>query len=163
MQKNRMIIACLLVSISTATATLAADKDNRQTLTLSEAQRSHVLEEMRALLSGTRDILAALAADDMASVSRYARPLGLGMAHKAEDHLKSVLPKEFMQLGMSLHQDFDQIAADAESKKDPKLTLRQLSDAMTKCVACHDAYQIQTTSLLSQPVQAKEQGHHHQH
>lgn len=159
MRKTRMIIACLLMSVSTST--LAADKDNRQILTLSEAQRSHVLEEMRALLSGTRDILAALATDDMASVSRYARPLGSGMAHKAEDHLKSVLPREFMQLGMSLHQDFDQIAADAESKKDSKLTLRQLSDAMAKCVACHDAYQIRTTPASGQPAQA--QGHQHHH
>lgn len=159
MQKTRTIIVCLLISASA----MAADMDNQQTLTLNEAQRSHVLEEMRALLSGTRDILAALSADDMASVSRYARPLGLGMAHKAEDHLKSILPREFMQLGTSLHQDFDLIAADAESKKDPKLTLRQLSDAMAKCVACHDAYQIQTASSPSQPVQAKEQGHHHHH
>lgn len=152
-----MIIACLLIS----TAAIAADVNNRQTLTLTEGQRNHVQEEMRALLSGARDILAALAADDMASVSRYARPLGLGMAHKAEDHLKSVLPREFMQLGMSLHQDFDQIAADAESKKDPKLTLRQLRDAMAKCVACHDAYQISTASASGQPVQAKEHRHHH--
>jgi len=159
MRKTRMIIACLLIS----TSAIAADMDNRQALTLTEAQRSHVLEEMRALLTGTRDILAALSKDDMAAVSRFARPLGLGMAHKAEDHLKSVLPREFMQLGMSLHQDFDQIAADAESKKDSRLTLRQLSDAMAKCVACHDAYQIQTTPLPSLPVQAKEQGHHHHH
>jgi hypothetical protein len=159
MRKARMIIACLLIS----TSAIAADMDNRQALTLTEAQRSHVLEEMRALLTGTRDILAALSKDDMAAVPRFARPLGLGMAHKAEDHLKSVLPREFMQLGMSLHQDFDQIAADAESKKDSRLTLRQLSDAMAKCVACHDAYQIQTTPLPSQPVQAKEQGHHHHH
>ena len=159
MQKTRTIIVCLLISASA----MAADMDNQQTLTLNEAQRSHVLEEMRALLSGTRDILAALSADDMASVSRYARPLGLGMAHKAEDHLKSILPREFMQLGMSLHQDFDLIAADAESKKDPKLTLRQLSDAMAKCVACHDAYQIQTASSPSQPVQAQKHEHHHHH
>ncbi|PTQ76214.1 hypothetical protein C8R26_12128 [Nitrosomonas oligotropha] len=159
MRKTRMIIACLLIS----TSAIAADMDNRQTLTLTEGQRSHVLEEMRALLSGTRDILAALSTDDMAAVSRYARPLGLGMAHKAEDHLKSVLPREFMQLGMSLHQDFDQIAADAESKKDSKLTLRQLSDAMAKCVACHDAYQISKAPTSGQPVQAKEHGHHHHH
>jgi hypothetical protein len=85
------------------------------------------------------------------------------MAHKAEDHLKSVLPREFMQLGMSLHQDFDLIAADAESKKDSKLTLRQLSDAMAKCVACHDTYQINTAPASGQPVQAKEHGHHHHH
>lgn len=157
MQKTRMIIACLLIS----TSAIAAEKDSRQILVLSEAQRGHVLEEMRALLSGTRNILAALSTDDMASVSKYARPLGLGMAHKAENHLKGVLPKEFMQLGMSLHQDFDQIAVDAESKKDPKLTLRQLSDAMAKCVACHDAYQIRTTPASGQPAQA--QGHQHHH
>lgn len=159
MRKTRMIVACLLIS----TSAIAADMDNRQTLSLSEAQRSHVLEEMRALLSGTRDILAALAMDDMASVSKFARPLGLGMAHKAEDHLKSVLPREFMQLGMSVHQDFDQIAADAESKKDSKLTLRQLSDVMAKCVACHDAYQINKAPASGQPVQTKEHGHHHHH
>ena len=159
MRKTRMIVACLLIS----TSAIAADMDNRQTLTLTEGQRSHVLEEMRALLSGTRDILAALSTDDMAAVSRYARPLGLGMAHKAEDHLKSVLPREFMQLGMSVHQDFDQIAADAESRKDSKLTLRQLSDVMAKCVACHDAYQINKAPASGQPVQTKEHGHHHHH
>ena len=161
MPKTRMFIACLLISISTAA--LTADQDNRQTLSLSEAQRSHVLEEMRALLSGTRNILAALATDDMASVSKHARPLGLGMAHKAEDHLKSILPREFMQLGMSLHQDFDLIAADAESKKDSKLTLRQLSDAMAKCVACHDAYQIRATPASGQPAQTHKHGDHPHH
>ena len=159
MRKIRIIAACLLISASA----IAADKDNRQTLSLSEAQRGHVLEEMRALLSGTRNILAALSTDDMASVSKYARPLGLGMANKAEDHLKGVLPKEFMQLGMSLHQDFDQIAVDAESKKDPKLTLRQLSDAMAKCVACHDAYQIRTAPASGQPAQTHKHGHHPHH
>lgn len=159
MQKTRMIIACLLIS----TSAIAAEKDSRQILVLSEAQRGHVLEEMRALLSGTRNILAALSTDDMASVSKHARPLGLGMAHKAEDHLKGVLPKEFMQLGMSLHQDFDQIAVDAESKKDPKLTLRQLSDAMARCVACHDAYQIRTTPASGQPVETHKHEHHPHH
>lgn len=157
MRKIQMIIACLLI----ATSAIAAEIDNRQTLSLSEAQRGHVLEEMRALLSGTRNILAALATDDMASVSKNARPLGMGMAHKAEDHLKGVLPKEFMQLGMSLHRDFDQMAADAESKKDPKLTLRQLSDAMAKCVACHDTYQIRTALPSEQPAQTRRHQHHH--
>ncbi|MBL8497770.1 hypothetical protein ABF87_04490 [Nitrosomonas sp. JL21] len=159
MRKIRRIIVCLLIS----TSAVAADADNRQTLILSEAQRDHVLEEMRALLSGTRNILMALSTDDMASVAQSARPLGLGMAHKAEDHFKSVLPKEFMQLGMSLHQDFDQIAADAESRKDPKLTLRQLSDAMSKCVACHDTYRIGTTPSSEQPAQAQKHEHHHHH
>ncbi len=123
---------------------MAEDFDKRQTLMITEPQRGHVLEEMRSLLSGTQNILAALSKDDMEAVARYARPLGMGMAHKAEDHLKGALPKEFMQLGMSVHQDFDQIATDAESIRDPKHTLRQLSESMKKCVTCHASYQIIT-------------------
>lgn len=151
MKKSVAIIACSLL----ATAAFAGDYDDRQTLKLSEAQRSHVLEEMRALLSGTQNILAALSKDDMTAVAQHARPLGMGMAHKAEDHLKGVLPKEFMGLGMSLHQDFDQIASDAESKKDPKLTLRQLSDSMSKCAACHASYQIRTVTKPLGPGHSK--------
>ena len=128
-----------------ATSALAEDVDKRQTLTINETQRGYVLEEMRALLSGTQSILDALSNDDMAAAAQHARLLGMGMAQKAEDHLKGALPKEFMQLGMAVHQDFDQIAADAESSRDPKHTLRQLSDSMGKCVACHATYQIRTT------------------
>lgn len=157
MRKIQIIIFCLLIS----TSAIAADKDNRQILVLSEAQRGHVLEEMRTLLSGTRNILVALSTDDMVSVSRYARLLGTDMGHKAEDHLKGVLPREFMQLGMSLHQDFDRIAEDAESRKDSRLTLRQLSDAMAKCIACHDAYQIRATPVSQQPARTEERQHHH--
>lgn len=157
MQKILMFTTCLLIS----TSTVGADKDNRQVLTLSEAKRSHVLEEMRVLLAGTRNILGALSTDDMASVSKFASSLGTGMAHKPEDHLKGALPKEFMQLGMSLHRDFDQIAADAESQKDPKLTLRQLSDSMAKCIACHDTYQIHAAPASGQPEQTRNYEHHH--
>jgi hypothetical protein len=114
-------------------------------------QRDHVLTEMRALLSGTQNILDALLREDMAAVAHYARSLGMGMVHKAEDHLKAVLPKEFMQLGMSVHKDFDQIAIDAESLKDPKHTLRQLSESMKKCNACHAGYQIRVKEQLAQP------------
>lgn len=151
MKKLVTIIAYSLLT----TAAFASDQDDRQILNLSEAQRGHVLKEMRALLSGTQNILAALSKDDMAAVAQYARPLGMNMAHKAEDHLKGVLPKEFMGLGMSLHQDFDQIASDAESKKDPKLTLRQLSNSMSKCAGCHESYQIHTLTKPFGPGHSK--------
>jgi len=118
--------------------------DKRQTLTITELQRGHVLAEMRALLAGTQAILTALSNDDMNAVAQSAKPLGMGMAHKAEDQLKGALPKTFMQLGMTVHQDFDQIAASAESTKDSQQVLRQLSQAMGKCVACHATYQIRT-------------------
>lgn len=138
---------------------LADGTDNRHVLEVTEPQRGHVLEEMRALLSGVQNILTALARDDMAAVAQHARPLGMSMAHKAEDHLKGVLPREFMRLGMSVHEDFDRIVADAESLKNPKHTLGQLSNTMFKCVACHDAYQLRTT----QPMQKNGASSHHEH
>ena len=127
-----------------ATSVQAEAIDNRQVLTLTESQRDHVLGEMRALLTGTQNILIALSKDDMAAVAQYARPLGMKMADTAETHLKGVLPQEFMQLGMSVHKDFDLIAADAETLKDPKHTLKQLGESMSKCTACHASYQIRT-------------------
>lgn len=119
-----------------ATSALASDLDKRQILTITKSQRLHVIEEMAALLSGTQNILAALSKSDMAAVNQYASSLGIGMTHKAEDHLKGLLPKDFMQLGLSVHQDFDTIAADALAIKDPKHTLQQLSDSMSGNCQC---------------------------
>ena len=147
----KKILAIALGFIAITTSVAANEIDKRQILPITEMQRDHVLTEMRALLSGTQNILDAVLREDMAAVARYARSLGMGMVHKAEDHLKAVLPKEFMQLGMSVHKDFDQIAIDAESLRDPKHTLRQLSESMKKCNACHAGYQIRVKEQLAQP------------
>lgn len=133
----------------TTTAVIADESDSRQVLSLSNPQRNHVLGEMRSLLAGTQMILTALTKDDMAAVAQHAQALGFNMKHKAENPLHDVLPKDFMQLGMSMHKDFDLIAADAESLKDPKHTLQQLSATMGKCIACHETYQIQMLSVDS--------------
>ncbi|GJL75766.1 hypothetical protein [Nitrosomonas sp.] len=143
-----------------AVTTQAEDLDKRQVLAITESQRVHILEEMRTLLAGTQKILFSLSEEDMAAVAQHARSLGMHMAHKTEDHLKGTLPKEFMQLGMSVHRDFDQIALDAESLKDSKHTLRQLSESMNKCMACHATYQIQT---IQQPVKRNQESSHHMH
>lgn len=143
-----------------AFAAMADEVDKRQILPLSEQQRNHVLTEMRGLLSGTQNILDALSKEDMVAVAREARSLGMGMVHKGEDHLKAVLPKEFMQLGMSVHKSFDKIALDAESLKDPKHTLRQLGESMQKCNACHATYQIR---IKEQSADSEAQHTHHQH
>ena len=154
----KKIIAMALCLI--ATTVTANDIDGRRVLPVTEMQRNHILTEMRALLAGTQNILSALAKDDMAAVARHARLLGTGMAHKGEDHMQAVLPPEFMQLGMSVHKDFDQIAADAESLKNSKHTLKQLSESMSKCVACHDAYQLRITD---QPAKLHAQPMRHKH
>lgn len=130
-----------------ASTTLCAF-DKRQVLKITWLQRGHVIKEMGALLSGTQNILAALSNDDMAAVAEYARSLGMGMTVKAEDHLQGALPKDFMSLGISVYHDFEKIAADAQSNKDPKHTLQQLSQAMSKCVACDATYQMRTAKNI---------------
>ncbi|SCY71303.1 hypothetical protein SAMN05216420_11424 [Nitrosospira sp. Nl5] len=155
-------ILAIVLSFITMTAT-ANEIDKRQVLSITEIQRNHVLTEMRAFLAGTQGILDALLREDMAAVAKHARPLGMSMAHKGEDHLKEVLSKEFMHLGMSVHKDFDQIAADAESLKDPKHTLRQLSESMKKCVACHADYQIRIKERPARLGGAQPSHNQHQH
>lgn len=154
--RNILAIALIFIA-STATGN---EVDTRRILPLTEHQRDHVLTEMRALLSGTQNILNALSEENMTVVAREARSLGVGMAHKGEDHLKAVLPKEFMQMGMSVHKAFDQIAADAESMQDSKHTLRQMSKAMQTCNACHASYQIR---LKEHSTGQETQSSHHQH
>ena len=148
--KKIFALFTVLLAFIAATAT-ASEIDKRQVLVLNELQRDHILTEMRALLSGTQRILEALSKEDMVAVAEHARALGMGMAHKGENHLQSVLPKEFMQLGMSVHKAFDEIAADAESRKDPRHTLRQLSESMMKCSTCHVTYQIRVTEQPNVP------------
>ena len=156
--KKIFAIFTVLLAFVAATAT-ASEIDKRRVLTLNALQRDHILTEMRALLSGTQRILEALSKEDMLAVAEHARALGMGMAHKGEDQLQAVLPKEFMQLGMSVHKAFDEIAADAESRKDLRHTLRQLSESMKKCTACHDTYQIRVTEQSGGPAA----GHFHNH
>ncbi len=131
--------------------------DRREVLVLSPMQREHVLAEMRALLGGVQGLLGALAEDDMKAVADIARPLGTTMAGKAEDHLKGVLPQHFMQLGLMVHQDFDSIAALAESGADSKAVLSELSRSMKKCQACHAHYQIYP---LKSSARAEKNAHH---
>lgn len=67
---NKALI--LILGLAAATA-LAEDLNRRQVLAISGSQRGHILEEMRILLAGIQNILAALSRDDMAAVAQYAR------------------------------------------------------------------------------------------
>jgi hypothetical protein len=145
----------ILLLVCFSTSVLADEVDSRQVLNLTEPQRSHVLTEMRALLTATQNITGALAKDDMAAVAKSAKSVGFNMKHKAENSLHSVLPKDFMMLGMSMHKNFDVIADDAVKLKDPKHTLQQLSETLAKCSACHATYQIQSSGAPNKTSNAR--------
>ena len=144
-----VVLSLMLASFNA----ISQELDQRQAIQLNDAQRAHVLAEMRAMLSGTQVILASLAANDMTEVSRQASLLGMSKKnHNAEDTVHDALPPAFMQLGMSLHRSFDAIAADAEAGADAKHVLTRLSAAMNACVSCHESYQIQRAAN-PQPIQ----------
>lgn len=116
--------------------------DQRQVIELNDAQRAHVLGEMRSMLSGTNAILASLASKDMSEVAHQARLLGMNMGHKAENTVHDALPPTFMQMGMSVHKAFDAIANHAENGATTEQTLTELNATMNTCVGCHQIYQI---------------------
>lgn len=132
----------LLTAILATHSWAATAQDQRQPLLLSPPQRAHLLAEMRRLLTGTQQLVGALANDDLTAAAQHAQALGMAMTGSAENHLGQVLPPAFMQLGISLHQDFDVLAADIKTQKNAKHSLRQLAAALTKCYSCHAAYQL---------------------
>ena len=52
------------------------------------------------------------------------------------------LPPEFKKLGLETHRGFDQIAMDAEKMGAADLTLKQLTQLMGNCVACHATWRL---------------------
>lgn len=120
----------------------APAQDARAVLQLDEHERALILEEMRSFLAGVQKMAGAIARQDMPATAEAARAMGMNMTHEVPPALRAKLPQAFRQLGASVHRDFDQIALDADSLKDPRHSLEQLSATLQKCVACHATYQI---------------------
>jgi len=116
--------------------------DQRQEIQLDSAARALVLLEMRQFLGGIQQITEALVRDDLKTVAKAARSLGIQAAHEVPDVVKAQLPMGFKQLGFSVHKEFDQLALDADNLGDGKYAMKQLSTILQKCVACHATFQI---------------------
>ncbi len=119
--------------------------DGRQAILLESAERDLVLSEMRMFLSGLQKITQAATAEDMVAAAKAAREVGLAAQQAVPGSLMGKLPLAFKKLGFDTHTKFDALALDAEQLGDPKHALQQLSALMNNCVACHSAYQIQST------------------
>ena len=151
---SKVVYCSLLLSFSVSTANVfahensghahAAPADERTVMMLAPSERAEVLLEMRQFLSGVQLMTDAMAREDMKAMAQAARSLGKAAAHEVSPELRAKLPMEFKQLGFSVHNDFDQIAMDAESMGDVKHSMTQLSSTLQKCVACHTIYQIQS-------------------
>ncbi|BAZ93545.1 hypothetical protein TspCOW1_15160 [Thiohalobacter sp. COW1] len=120
--------------------------DGRMRLLLEPAERDYVLAEMRDLLAAVQVITEAGLDGDMERVAEHARRMGMGGVRNIPPEIRAgllrKLPAEFRQLGFSVHQGMDAIALDAESLGDPEHSLRQLSNLMNTCIACHSGYTV---------------------
>jgi cytochrome c556 len=120
----------------------SAATDTRQPIVLEPGERAMILTEMRAFLSGVQSITAGMVRNDMKTVATAARALGRAATHEVPPGLMQKLPQDFRRQGFAVHADFDQIALDAEQLGDGAHSLKQLSETLAKCVACHAAYQL---------------------
>ncbi len=122
---------------------VAPASDGREALILEPAERDLVLTEMRMFLSSVQKITRALTEEDMETVVKAAREVGLAAQQAVPGSLMGKLPLAFKKLGFDTHKKFDELALDAEQLGDPNHALQQLSTLMNNCVACHSTYQIQ--------------------
>ena len=126
-----------LTDLAAETARPERTADGRLALYFTAADRAHISEEMLAFLQGVQVIGAATLEDDRETIRDTAGALRMGNGQGQGVQAKS--PDGFRQIGRSLRQDFGAIAdmSMTAPMQDIQLTL---SDAMTKCAACHGTY-----------------------
>lgn len=144
---NAMAAEATMPAMHSHGAHMAMKQDERIALNLNANEAAMVRMEMRQMLDGVAKLIDAANSNDMKAAAAAAKPMGLVANREVMMSLAPKLPMEFRSLGSAMHQSFDQIAMDAEAMEDPKLTLKQLADAMQRCVACHATFRIGTESF----------------
>lgn len=132
----------LAMLIAAALGLGAARADDRLAIEVPPEGRDLVLDEMRTMLASVRGIVAGLAENDMARVAEAARASGTATAVDLAPELRQRLPAEFKQLGISVHEAFDELADLAESGASTHAVLTRLRAQLDSCVACHATFRL---------------------
>ncbi len=154
MKSNRTALIALLLWVATIAVFAwffirghtAAGTDGRTAVVLQASERDFVLSEMRGMLAATQGILEGANRGDMQLVIKAASAAGMGVAVDVNPALMAKLPLDFKTLGMSVHHDMDDIAKAAASGTLAPEILKMTSNTLTKCVACHSAWQLQAAN-----------------
>jgi hypothetical protein len=137
----------LLSALSTSTPGWAqeqdaSDVDRRAPVVLRPNEKAAMLQDMREYLNGLQVIFAALAKEDMTTVANRAQALGTINVFHTKLMFPTVSGVRFRELAALVHEDFEEIAADARTNRNPKTTLEKLSVTMKRCVSCHETFRI---------------------
>jgi cytochrome c556 len=65
------------------------------------------------------------------------------MAVDVNPALMAKLPLEFKKLGLSMHDDFDNLSKDIKGGLNQTDTIKRLGEITNKCIACHSTYRLQ--------------------
>lgn len=121
---------------------VTASDDGRTSIAISVDERDLVLAEMRRFLESVSEITSAIAQDDMARVAESANRAGMANAGQAPVALMAKLPMEFMTLGRTTHEAFDDLAREATDMGDGQVALTKLGELLDNCTTCHAGYRL---------------------
>lgn len=120
----------------------ATEVDRRAPVVLRPNEKAALLSDMREYLSGLQGIFSALSKDDMDAVATRAQALGTINVFHTRLMFPTVSGVRFRELAALVHEDFEEIAADARTNRNPKTTLEKLSVTMKRCVSCHETFHL---------------------
>ena len=106
-------------------------------LQVSEAVRT----EMRTMLGSLHGVLTASISGDTAAMRQAATRSGLATA--ADPALEKVLPEGFLQLGITTHRQFDDLAAAIAAGAPRDSIAVRLARLTGSCVSCHETYRLE--------------------
>jgi hypothetical protein len=115
-------------------------EDGRLAVQLTKDERNALLLEMRTWLQSTQSVLAAVSEKNFEEVSRVAKISGMSAEADTPASLFRKLPAAMKALGFDTRKKFDEISDDAVKLRNPEHTIKQLSNTMNNCIACHSAY-----------------------
>lgn len=133
------------------TGTVVPASDGRMAILLTSGERDLVLAEMRGFLQSIQIITEAVANEDLPSITKGARRVGLAAQQEVPASLVGKLPLAFKTLGFDTHSRFDQIALNTEQLGDSALTLPALAGVLNNCVACHASYRFEVVAESPRP------------
>lgn len=116
--------------------------DGRRPLPLLPTMAHHQKESMRDHLVAVRDVVAALARDDLATVGRSAsRMASSERMGQMCTHLGAAAPG-FSEQALAFHRAADGVV-EAAASNDPARVLAALDTTLQHCTACHAAWKQQ--------------------
>ena len=124
--------------------TTQPSRDGRKEIMVAAGERDLILGEMRQLLKAVHGVTTGWGTQGagLKDAERAARAAGMAMAADERLELLAKLPLAFKQLGMSVHQDMDNLADGIAQGETTQQVLIRVSSITARCTACHDLYRL---------------------